>query len=404
MGILSLMILLHSCGSYDARTFLYPVPVDTSDKEIEVQIKKEYQIDGVYADNQFEGARLNDFKQVDAKTFSAVILPENTPINESPWFAFKLWAEKKRQINLILDYTHAKHRYIPKISYDRIHWTPIDTLLITRIDSQDVQFPLLLDERPVYVSAQELITSSDVYSWCDSLGLRPNVSSGEYGKSVLGRPMRYVDIYENEKGDKPMVVLLSRQHPPEISGYLAMEHFVEAILDTNILADAFRKKYRILVCPLLNPDGVDMGHWRHNAHGVDTNRDWGIYVQDEIHQTVDFIVREAKKNDNDVLLGLDFHSTQEDIFYTYADSLVSEIPNFSDYWIYSIDQSMPEYTPVEEASGITQAYSKVWFYTQFKAESITYEIGDETPRDFIARKAIISANEMMKLLMFYQED
>lgn len=398
-----LLLILSGCKTYEARTYLYPDPVDTNNKAIDLQIKKVYALDGVYADNQFDGARLNDFVQENDSTFRAIILPENYPINKSPWFAFKLWSDKEREINLILDYTHSPHRYIPKISYDRKNWTMLDTNTMIQIDSTDVQFPINVGPEAFFLSGQELITSKDIYKWCDSLGMATNVHSGVYGKSVNGRDMRYLDIYEYGKVDKAMVVILSRQHPPEISGWLAMHHFVEAILDTNVLANAYRKKFRTLVLPLLNPDGVDMGHWRHNAYGIDLNRDWGMYVQPEIKQSVDFIVREQKKNDNEVILGIDFHSTQEDIFYTYADTMISEIPKFKDYWIYGIDRAMPDHEPVDEPSGLSQPYSKVWFYTQFEAEGITYEIGDETPRDFIKRKAIISAEEMMKLLMFYDD-
>ena len=400
----SSLILLGSCNTYQAKSYLYPDPVDTNDKEIDIQFKKLYSMDGVYADNRFDGARLNDFLQVDENTFRAQILPENHPINKSPWFSFKLWSDKKRKIYLILDYTHSAHRYIPKISRDKMHWKAIDTNSIRFIDSLDVGFPLELGPEPIYLSAQELITSENVYQWCDSLTLSQNVQSGVYGKSVMQRDLPYMDIYENEKSDKALIVILSRQHPPEISGWLAMRHFVEAILDTNLLSEAYRNKFRTLVFPLVNPDGVDMGHWRHNANGIDLNRDWGFYVQPEIRQTVDFIVREQKMNDNEVILGIDFHSTQEDIFYTYADTMLSEIPKFKDYWIYGIDQAMPDYEPVDEPSGLSQPYSKVWFYTQFEAEGITYEIGDETPRDFIKRKARISAEEMMKLLMYYEDD
>jgi len=37
--------------------------------------------------------------------------------------------------------------------------------------------------------------------------------------------------------------------------------------------------------------------------------------------------------------------------------------------------------------------------TQFDAEGITYEIGDDTPRDLIQEKGEVSAIEMMQLLI-----
>jgi len=42
------------------------------------------------------------------------------------------------------------------------------------------------------------------------------------------------------------------------------------------LAREFRRRFSIIMVPLLNPDGVVLGHWRHNVNGVDLNRDGGL--------------------------------------------------------------------------------------------------------------------------------
>ena len=58
-------------------------------------------------------------------------------------------------------------------------------------------------------------------------------------------------------------------------------------------------------------------------------------------------------------------------------------------------------TPTKESpSNVTGPNSKNWFFTQFGAPGVTYEIGDSTPRDFIIQKGKASATEMMELLIF----
>jgi len=47
---------------------------------------------------------------------------------------------------------------------------------------------------------------------------------------------------------------------------------------------------------------------------------------------------------------------------------------------------------------LNQPISKGWFFKQFGAEGIVYEIGDSTPRDFIKRKGEVSAVSMMDIL------
>jgi len=259
---------------------------------------------------------------------------------------------------------------------------------------------LSLGREQLYVAAQELRSSTHTKNWISGLKSKhPHIISKTIGKSKLGKDIDYLDIGEGLIKDKPAIIILSRSHPPEVSGYMAMEAFVEEILRDGYLSNAFRKKYRILLYPLLNPDGVDMGHWRHNAGGIDLNRDWAEYRQPEIKSVVTHAVKTTKENKNDVLVGLDFHSTQEDVLYTHTDNLRSKLYPFKDLWIQALEDDLGNLGPNEEAYDLNSPISKGWFYKEFNAEAITYEVGDETDRDFLKYKAEVAAREMMKLLV-----
>ena len=120
------------------------------------------------------------------------------------------------------------------------------------------------------------------------------MSFNKIGKSKLKRPFMVIDINKGNSREKPVVVLITRQHPPEVTGYLAFKSYLSTILDESDLSSAFLEKFRVLAFPLMNPDGVDLGHWRHNAGGIDLNRDWSAYNQKEIKTTVDFISKTLK--------------------------------------------------------------------------------------------------------------
>jgi len=107
----------------------------------------------------------------------------------------------------------------------------------------------------------------------------------------------------------------------------------------------------------------------------------------------------VRRGKNKVLLGFDFHSTQRDIYYTLADELPSVIHGFKDYWLQGIDNTFPEYVPSDSPDPLSAPITKTWFYKQFGAEGITYEVGDETPRSFVEAKARAAAVEMMQLLI-----
>jgi hypothetical protein len=240
-----------------------------------------------------------------------------------------------------------------------------------------------------------------VYSWVDSIikDKKKYVSFNQIGKTKLKRPFMVIDINKGKKEKKPIVVLITRQHPPEVTGYFAFQSFLLTILEENNLSSRFLEKYRILAFPLMNPDGVDLGNWRHNAGGVDLNRDWSSYNQKETKNTVNFISKTLKKNHSKLVLGLDFHSTYYDVFYTNQERISTSMPNFIDEWFSSLENTIPNYKVNEKSSKSKQPVSKGWFLNAHKAVGITYEIGDNTPRDRIRLIGKKSAISMMKVML-----
>jgi hypothetical protein len=148
----------------------------------------------------------------------------------------------------------------------------------------------------------------------------------------------------------------------------------------------------------MNPDGVDLGHWRHNANGVDLNRDWSKYNQPEIRQVVTFISKQMSEYNSKIVLGLDFHSTWYDIFYTNKKREGTTLPNFITDWFASLEANIPEYKVNEAPRNSTKPVSKGWFLYGHNAVGITYEIGDKTPLNEIQRIGKVSAEEMMRIL------
>ena len=80
---------------------------------------------------------------------------------------------------------------------------------------------------------------------------------------------------------------LFRQHPPEVSGYRSFLYFFNRLMDSDELAQNFRSNFHIIAYPMLNPDGVEQGHWRHNSKGIDLNRDWEYFRQPETRSVRD---------------------------------------------------------------------------------------------------------------------
>lgn len=399
------VLTLASCDR-GLETHTYPSPVDTSTREITLQEKRTwtFPVTGLTFDNRFDGARLNDVVQEASNLYRVHIEPENTPINPSPWYAFLVKSERAKRVTLRLTYSNdANHRYFPKISTDRKLWTPVDSLRVIRnVNGKELFVTLELGAGDsLYVAGQEVINSTDVRQWAEELADHPRVDMNVFGESKLGRDMLRLDIGTQSGSKRPTIILLSRQHPPEVTGFLALQAFLDGLLEHPRLEE-FLGQYQLRVYPLLNPDGVDLGHWRHTAGGIDSNRDWAEYRQPEARAVANDIVDRTKEASSRVVLGMDFHSTWADVYYTHTDAVEppTALPGFKDAWLASIERKIGgDFRINEEAEPIGRPTTMSWFRKQFGAEGITYEIGDNTDRAFVEQKGRVSADALVEVLL-----
>ncbi|GAB5519180.1 MAG: M14-type cytosolic carboxypeptidase [Rhodothermales bacterium] len=403
---LLLIVSLTACPSPapdEGLSYDPPGSTRTDDKPVTLQERytREVGETGVTFSTELEGGRLNAIEAVGENTFRGTIRPENAPVNNSAWYAFQVWAETPRTLTVELTYEDGDHRYIPKLSRDGKTWAPIARTAFEH-DTTNGTARLMLDvtEEPLWVAGQELITSSTIQAWADSMATRLYVSQELIGTSRGERPIRMLTITE-DASPSDYVLIIARQHPPEVTGQLAALAFLEAVNADTDLARAFRQRYTVLAIPMVNPDGADEGHWRHNLGGVDLNRDW----VDNFNQPETQLVRDTflqRTEGGQVVFTLDFHSTQEDVFYTLARDLETVPPGFTDDWLNAIRAAIPAYPLVDEPFGLgspVTPVSKNWFYQTFDAPSVTYEVGDEQDRELLHRVSEAAAEGMMRLLV-----
>ena len=142
-----------------------------------------------------------------------------------------------------------------------------------------------------------------------------------------------------------------------------------------------------------------MGNWRHNANGVDLNRDWITFKQPEtkqVHQYLQSLVASGQK----IKFAIDFHSTQHDVFYTMPVDYGVESRYFVKHWLGALDKAMPNFDVVQKPGNRpNNGVSKQYFADNYQVHAITYEMGDETNRDSIKIIANNAAVLLMKTLM-----
>ncbi len=323
--------------------------------------------------------------------------PENEPINPSPWYALRLSrTDAAGPLGLTLDFGDFDARYWPKSSADGQSWMPLPESRVTRSADGRAMTLSLDPDRPVtWIAAQELTTDAWYRDWLLPLDALQDVTVEMFGSSAAGRPL----LVARTPARREVVLLLGRQHPPEVTGALAMRVFLQTVFGDAPLARRFRERFQVVAAPLMNPDGVARGHWRHNLNGVDLNRDWGPFTQPE---TAAFrrLLATLERDGSEPVLMLDFHSTRRSLFYTQVPEDFGESPDFATAWLGRARTRLPgfefSHEPRERSS---QANSKNWFFARYAIPAITYEVGDEADREGVRDSAVVFAEEMMTLLL-----
>lgn len=322
-----------------------------------------------------------------------VVQPEHAPpINNSPWYAFRYEADAGPDVRLTLHYQGAPHRYPPE-------WRSEGELRLPDIDvSEDgATASFALPPGSATVSAQELFGQERYSAALARLASQPNASHLALGFSHDGRVVEAVTLGDH---DAPhVVVLLGRAHPPEVSGAVAMESFVERIAETMTASEPDFSQFQFLIVPLLNPDGVARGHWRANLGGTDLNRDWGIFTQPETRGVKAWL--DALPVGVAPIAMIDFHSTDRNLFYVQGPADTDEQQEqFLTEWLVPLSDALPGYpfTIERRNANPDSGTSKNWFNATYGIPAYTFEVGDETDRDVAAQSARALASRFLQSL------
>ncbi|HEX6259066.1 MAG TPA: M14 family metallopeptidase [Woeseiaceae bacterium] len=317
------------------------------------------------------------------REFAVLVAPEHAPpINPSPWYAFKYVARGTAGISVRLDYMGARHRYPPKL----IRGTTI-TPLQAEVSADRSSARIDLPAGNGTVAAQELIASEQYELLIDRLSGFSRASKIDLGKSLDGRPISAVRL--GDPAAPRLVVLLGRQHPPEVTGAIAMEAFLLELANRFEAGGPAGDKVQFLIVPQINPDGVARGHWRANRGGKDLNRDWGDFSQPETRAVKVWL--DALPNGVRPVAMIDFHSTNRNLFYVQSeDETDDREERFLAGWLEANQAAVDGYPFRIERRDANpgRGTAKNWFHRTYDIPAYTYEVGDDTERESITRAAI----------------
>ena len=328
----------------------------------------------------FEGASQSRCIIEGERKFTVLISPEHAPpINPSAWYAFRYHAEPGAPVDVQLSYLEGFHRYRPQLTVEAAT-TPLEAAVAE--DGKSARIALPPGEGRV--SGQEVFASARYEAL--SKRLAPVAKRVRLGTSHDRRPIEGLH-FGSAKAPR-LIVLLGRAHPPEVSGAVAMEAFLEAIADRFAEATIDPARYQVLAVPLLNPDGVARGHWRANLGGQDLNRDWGDFTQPETTAVKAWLDR-LDPAIRPVAM-VDFHSTRTNLFYVQGEEETDAREEaFLAHWLKASVDRLPDYPFTIERRNANpgSGTSKNWFHETYDIPSYTYEVADEADRDAVRAAA-----------------
>ncbi len=312
------------------------------------------------------------------RDFTLLVSPEHAPpINPSPWYAFRYTATGDAPVRVTLRYLEGAHRYAPKLRGADDRWRELPATVNAKGDSASFDLP----PGEGLVAAQELVTPQDNDANLAEWSARAGTPVFTLGASHDGRAIKGIRL---GRPDAPrLVVLIGRQHPPEVTGAVAMEAFVDALAArADALGDV-----QVLVVPMLNPDGVTRGHWRANRGAVDLNRDWGDFTQPETRAVKAWL--DALPGGVRPVLMVDFHSTGRNLFYVQGDEASPAQQRFLAAWLGGREDAFAGYPFTIEPRNANpgSGTTKNWFHARYAIPAYTYEVADTADRDATRRAA-----------------
>jgi hypothetical protein len=85
--------------------------------------------------------------------------------------------------------------------------------------------------------------------------------------------------------------------------------------------------------------------------------------------------------------------------FTIFLTLAGATPGVIDRWLEYIATHLPDYVVRDGPSGLGGPTSRNWFYNQYRAAALTYEVGDSTDPVLIREVAATAARGMMEVLL-----
>jgi len=228
----------------------------------------------------------------------------------------------------------------------------------------------------------------DLARWRQS----PYVRVDSAGASVQGRTLWVMTITSGtatplQAGSdllpKTRVWIHARTHPSEVQGWWVTREIIRSLLAESPFAQRLRQNCIFTIMPMYNPDGVELGYARTNAHGVDLESNWATTPNEPEVVVLRNTFITLMQSESPIRVALNMHSSYDckrffvyhaatGTSQTYAEderrfigSIRKYFPSGIQNWDYFISWK----------SGTPPQYPESWFWMNYREAvmALTYE-------------------------------
>ncbi len=137
----------------------------------------------------------------------------------------------------------------------------------------------------------------------------PYIQIDSIGASVQNRTIWLVTLTDKKIPDslKYRVTMHVRTHPNEVQSFYITRKVIQILLSNLNFAEDFREKCIFNIVPMYNPDGVELGYARQNAHMVDLERNWESTTPEPEVKALKELYIQFMTSDSPVKIALNMH-------------------------------------------------------------------------------------------------
>lgn len=247
-------------------------------------------------------------------------------------------------------------------------------------------------DRKLAVRLQEILGLNWGYGY-DSLladlqrwGQSPYVQIDSIGASVQNRTIWQLTITANHPPgpiNRRTIFIHARTHPSEVQAFWVTNEIIRLLTSEDPLAQFARENCIFYIIPMYNPDGVELGYPRENAHGIDLERNWTANPMEPESAALKNRFLELMNSPAPIEVALNMHaSSHTKRFFYYHDSAgtsfqytLLEKDFINAVRSYFINGFEPWYYHISWTTGTVPYFPEGWFWINY-AEAVmalTYE-------------------------------